>query len=82
MRAMVPRGKGRVSDMAPDEATRVQEPVPTSRGHRLVSCSPLIVCGGTFGLIFSANKIAVTGGIPIFASAIMVFPFIAGSGQW
>ena len=52
--------------MAPGEATTVQEPPPPLR-HRLVSFALLIVCGGTFGLIFSANKIAVTGGIPFFA---------------
>ena len=54
--------------MAPGKATTAQEPVPPPpRGHRLVSFALLIVCGGSFGLIFSANKIAVTGGIPFFA---------------
>lgn len=60
-------GNGMVSDMAPGEATTAQDPAPPSRRYRLVSFVLLIVCGGTFGLIFSANKIAVTGGIPFFA---------------
>ena len=51
-----------VSDMAPGEATTEQESPPPPLRHRLVSFALLIVCGGTFGLIFSANKIAVTGG--------------------
>ena len=62
------RGNGMVSDMAPGEADdRAGAGARPSRGHRLVSFALLIVCGGTFGLIFSANKIAVTGGIPFFA---------------
>ena len=53
--------------MAAGKATTAQEPLQPPRGHRIVSFALLIVCGGTFGLIFSANKIAVTGGIPFFA---------------
>ena len=53
--------------MAAGKATTAQGSPPPPRGHRLVSFALLIVCGGTFGLIFSANKIAVTGGIPFFA---------------
>ena len=70
-------GNGMVSDMAPGEAATAQGSTPGQaktarespppRRHRLVSFVLLIVCGGTFGLIFSANKIAVTGGIPFFA---------------
>ncbi len=56
-----------VSDMAPGEPTTPQESSLPSRRHQFVSFALLIVCGGTFGLIFSANKIAVTGGIPFFA---------------
>ena len=60
-------GNGEVRDMAAGKATTAQGPPPPPHGHRFVSFALLIVCGGTFGLIFSANKIAVTGGIPFFA---------------
>ena len=59
-------GNGTVNGMAPGEATTEQSSPPPFR-HRMISFALLIVCGGTFGLIFSANKIAVTGGIPFFA---------------
>ena len=63
-----------VTDMAPSEATTVREPAPTSRRHRLVSFALLIVCGGTFGLIFSANNIAVTGGHSLLRQYLLADP--------
>ena len=60
-------GQAKTARESPPGQAKTARESPPPRRHRLVSFVLLIVCGGTFGLIFSANKIAVTGGIPFFA---------------